>query len=183
MRISKANHRAPVGGVGLLVRFLLLWSFFSGELCATGAVGGMTAASRLSYRNATVALCAINVLAVALLLRSHFSSWPRIAGGHRFDSAQLRYIWESEELRRAMEPVDLIRRVKEIEQEAYGEPGMSTTQEGTAAVDLSKRLKDLRQGNDGSSQRALEEWRKRKMERARQRAIQKDGMMPGAKTP
>ena len=82
-----------------------------------------------------------------------------------------------------MEPVDLIRRVKEIEQEAYGEPGMSTTQEGTAAVDLSKRLKDLRQGNDGSSQRALEEWRKRKMERARQRAIEKDGMMPGAKTP
>ncbi|KAF7092055.1 hypothetical protein CFC21_094580 [Triticum aestivum] len=158
----------------------------------------MTTASRLSYKNATVALCAINVLAVALLLRSHFSSWPRIAGGHRFDSAlgklsgktgfyslaaQLRYIWESEELRRAMEPVDLIRRVKEIEQEAYGEPGMSATQEGTAAVDLSKRLKDLRQGNDGSSQRALEEWRKRKMERARQRAIEKDGMMPGAKTP
>ena len=26
-------------------------------------------------------------------------------------AAQLRYIWESEELRRAMEPVDLIRRV------------------------------------------------------------------------
>lgn len=49
--------------------------------------------------------------------------------------------------------IDYITQVKEIEQEAYGEPGMSATQEGTAAVDLSKRLKDLRQGNDGSSQR------------------------------
>jgi hypothetical protein len=40
----------------------------------------------MSYKNATVALCAINVLAVALLLRNHFSSWPRLAGDHRFDS-------------------------------------------------------------------------------------------------
>lgn len=56
-------------------------------------------------------------------------------------------------MRRAMEPVDLIKRVKEIEQEAYGEHGMSTQEDAkqTAAVDLSKRLKDLRQGNDGSS--------------------------------
>jgi hypothetical protein len=45
--------------------------------------------------------------------------------------------------------------VKEIEQESYGEHGMSTQEDPkqTAAVDLSNRLKDLRQGNDGSSQR------------------------------
>ncbi|PWZ25495.1 hypothetical protein Zm00014a_012673 [Zea mays] len=71
--------------------------------------------------------------------------------------SQLRYIWESEELRRAMEPVDLIRRVKEIEQEAYGEHGMATDEDPkqTAAVDLSKWLKDLRAGNDGSSQKGI----------------------------
>ncbi|KAF0935402.1 hypothetical protein E2562_032661 [Oryza meyeriana var. granulata] len=144
---------------------------------------GGASASRLSYKNATIAVCAINLLATALLLRNYFSSWPRIAGGHRFDSAQLRYIWESEELRRAMEPVDLIRRVKEIEQEAYGEHGVSTQEDTkqTAAVDVSKRLQDLRAGNDGSSQKALEEWRKRKMERARQRAIEKNGTASGPK--
>ncbi|KAI3937883.1 hypothetical protein MKW92_015607, partial [Papaver armeniacum] len=32
---------------------------------------------------------------------------------------QLQYIMESEEIRRSMEPVELIKRVKEIEQEAY----------------------------------------------------------------
>ncbi|KAL6912348.1 hypothetical protein ACP4OV_001153 [Aristida adscensionis] len=145
--------------------------------------GAGAGASRLSYRNATIAVCAFNLLVAALLLHNYFSSWPRLAGGDRFDSAQLRFIWESEEMRRAMEPVDLIRRVKEIEQEAYGEHTMTTQEDPkqTAAVDLSKRLKDLRAGNDGSSQRALEEWRKRKMERARQRAIEKNGTTSGAK--
>lgn len=83
-----------------------------------------------------------------------------------------------------MEPVDLIRRVKEIEQESYGEHGMMTQEDAkqTAAVDASKRLQDLRAGNDGSSQKALEEWRKRKMERARQRAIEKNGTSSAAKT-
>jgi hypothetical protein len=47
--------------------------------------------------------------------------------------------------------------VKEIEQEAYGEPGMTTREDPkqTAAVDLSKRLKDLRAGNDGNSQKGF----------------------------
>lgn len=47
--------------------------------------------------------------------------------------------------------------MKEIEQEAYGEHGMATDEDPkqTAAVDLSKRLKDLRAGNDGSSQKGL----------------------------
>ncbi|KAK3159461.1 hypothetical protein QOZ80_2AG0150400 [Eleusine coracana subsp. coracana] len=141
-------------------------------------------ASRLSYKNATILVCAFNLLAVAFLLHHYFSSWPRIAGGDQLDSARLQFIWESEELRRSMEPVDLIRRVKEIEQESYGEHGMTTREDPkqTAAVDLSKRLKDLRAGNDGSSQKALEEWRKRKVERARQRAIEKNGTTVGGKT-
>jgi hypothetical protein len=46
--------------------------------------------------------------------------------------------------------------VKEIEQEAYGEHGMATQDpKQTAAVDLSNRLKDLRAGNDGSSQKGF----------------------------
>lgn len=47
--------------------------------------------------------------------------------------------------------------MKEIEQEAYGEHGMATDEDPkqTAAVDLSKWLKDLRAGNDGSSQKGF----------------------------
>lgn len=76
-----------------------------------------------------------------------------------------------------MEPLELIKRIKEIEQEAFHEPETEVQQlpKQTAAVDLSKRLKDLRAMNDANSLKALEEWRKRKMERARQREMEKNG--------
>ncbi|CAG7867571.1 unnamed protein product [Brassica rapa] len=56
--------------------------------------------------------------------------------------AQLRYIKEAEEIRLAMQPLDLIKTVREIEQEGTG--GQETEQQKqNTAVDLSKRLKDF----------------------------------------
>ncbi|KAL0884456.1 hypothetical protein Bca101_008437 [Brassica carinata] len=68
--------------------------------------------------------------------------------------AQLRYIKEAEEIRLAMQPLELIKRVREIEQEGTG--GQETEQQKdvkqqNTAVDLSKRLKDFRALNDASS--------------------------------
>jgi hypothetical protein len=48
-----------------------------------------TAASRLSYKNATIAVCAFNLLVAALLVHSYFCSWTRIAGGDHLDSGML----------------------------------------------------------------------------------------------
>ncbi|CDY53197.1 BnaAnng12220D [Brassica napus] len=90
--------------------------------------------------------------------------------------SQLRYIKEAEEIRLAMQPLDLIKRVREIEQEGTG--GQETEQQKqNTAVDLSKRLKDF-----ASSLKPLEEWRKRKMERARQRDLEKTGGLSSSKT-
>ncbi|KAJ3672106.1 hypothetical protein LUZ60_006827 [Juncus effusus] len=142
----------------------------------------------LSYKNATVALCFFNlVAALFLLLRGHSSLYLRPsapASGHRLSSAQLKYIWESEELRRVMEPVDLIKRIKEIERESYSDSESESEKapKQTAAVDLSKRLQDMRSENEANSQKAIEEWRKRKIERARQREIGKNGTVPGVKS-
>ncbi|CAA6655399.1 unnamed protein product [Spirodela intermedia] len=73
-----------------------------------------------------------------------------------------------------MEPVELIKRLREIEQEADAEP--ETLQQNvpkkTAAADLSKRLHDLRTMNDANGQKAIEEWRQRKIERDRARQLQ-----------
>uniref|UniRef100_A0A803Q4F3 Uncharacterized protein n=1 Tax=Cannabis sativa TaxID=3483 RepID=A0A803Q4F3_CANSA len=93
--------------------------------------------------------------------------------------SQLRYIKECEEIRLAMQPFELIKRVKEIQQEAYAEPETVQQKDAkqTAAADLSKRLKDLRSINDANSLKALEEWRKRKMERARLRQLEKNGTL------
>ncbi|KAL6292326.1 hypothetical protein ACE6H2_000468 [Prunus campanulata] len=94
-------------------------------------------------------------------------------------AATLRYVRESEEIRLALRPLELIKRVKEIQQEAYAKP--ETVQEKdtkqTVAGDLSKRLKDMRSVNDATSFKALEEWRKRKMERARLRELEKNGTL------
>ncbi|KAL9305000.1 hypothetical protein AtEden1_Chr1g0004051 [Arabidopsis thaliana] len=135
---------------------------------------------RFSFKNATIALTVINVLIFLFLLQGFFtssSSPSSSSSSHRLISAQLRYIKEAEELRLKMQPLELIRRVREIEQEASA--GQETEQQKdvkqTTAVDLSKRLKDFRALNDASSLKALEEWRKRKMERARQRDLEKTG--------
>ncbi|XP_013601890.1 PREDICTED: uncharacterized protein LOC106309410 [Brassica oleracea var. oleracea] len=100
------------------------------------------------------------------------------------NAAQLRYIKEAEEIRLAMQPLDLIKRVREIEQEGTGgqETELEKDVKQNTAVDLSKRLKEFRLLNDASSLKALEEWRKRKMERARQRDLEKTGGLSSSKT-
>ncbi|XP_065862942.1 uncharacterized protein [Euphorbia lathyris] len=135
---------------------------------------------RLSFKNATIVLTILNLITALFLLQGFFSSaFSRSTGtsSNQFNSVQQSYIKESEEIRLAMQPWELIKRVKEIEQEAVAEPETVQQKEikQTAAVDLSKRLKDFRSINDGSSLKALEEWRKRKMERARLRELEKNG--------
>ncbi|KAF4347959.1 hypothetical protein CsatB_025562 [Cannabis sativa] len=136
---------------------------------------------RLSFRIATVSLCFINVVLALFLLHGFLSSSssPSKIPTSQLNSAQLRYIKECEEIRLAMQPFELIKRVKEIQQEAYAEPETVQQKDAkqTAAADLSKRLKDLRSINDANSLKALEEWRKRKMERARLRQLEKNGTL------
>ncbi|KAL4643693.1 uncharacterized protein LOC142624269 [Castanea sativa] len=134
---------------------------------------------KFSFRNATIVVCFLNVLAALLLLQGFLSSSfsrSKISAS-QYNSAQIRYIKESEEIRLAMQPLELIKRVREIEQEVYAQPETVQQKDSkqTAAVDLSKRLKDFRSVNDAASLKALEEWRKRKMDRARQRELEKNG--------
>ncbi|XP_068667208.1 uncharacterized protein [Aristolochia californica] len=131
---------------------------------------------RFSFRNATIVVCLFNLVTVLLLLQGFLGGSGRKTSENGLDSAQWRYIMEAEELRRAMEPLQLIKRVREIQEEAYADPETSEQEKvprKTAAVDLSKRLHDSRNLNDANSKKALEEWRKRKMERARQREMEK----------
>ncbi|CAN1144821.1 hypothetical protein LINPERPRIM_LOCUS16838 [Linum perenne] len=112
---------------------------------------------RLSFKSATILLTLLNVVTVLFLLQGFLSrSSPRIrpSSSNQFTPVQLRYIKESQEIRLSMQPWDLIKRVKEIEQESFAEPETvqqkeTTTQ--TAAVDLSKRLKDFRTLNDAAN--------------------------------
>ncbi|KDP33340.1 hypothetical protein JCGZ_12889 [Jatropha curcas] len=135
---------------------------------------------RLSFKNATIVLTVLNVITALFLLQGFLSSASTRNNGvsaSQFNSVEQRHIKESEEIRLAMQPWKLIKRVKEIEQEANAEVEIIQQKDvkQTAAVDLSKRLKDFRAINDAASLKALEEWRKRKIERARLRQLEKNG--------
>ncbi|KAF6141056.1 hypothetical protein GIB67_006501 [Kingdonia uniflora] len=128
---------------------------------------------RFSFKNATIIVCFFNFITVLLLLQGVFSGLSNARNNPQ--QARLRFIRESEEMRRAMEPLELIKRVNQIKQEAYVEPEvvLQKVSKQTAAADLSKRLNNMR--NEGNSQKAIEEWRKRKMERAKLRGLVKNG--------
>ncbi|KAJ4956029.1 hypothetical protein NE237_012812 [Protea cynaroides] len=134
--------------------------------------------SKISFRNATVFLCFFNLVIILYLLQGFMSviSSRRLIPD-QLDAVQVRYIKESEELHRNMEPLELIKRVREIEQETHGEPEavQPKATKQTAADYLSKRLTNFRSTNDANNQKAVEEWRIRKMERARQRELERNG--------
>ncbi|CAH9091774.1 unnamed protein product [Cuscuta epithymum] len=128
---------------------------------------------RWSYRNATILVSSLNLIAALFLLQNVFFS----ASPSTKSTSVERYIKESEEIRLAMLPVDLIKRVKEIENEAYieAEPAEHKDAKQGAAVNLVSRINNFRSYSDASGIKALEEWRKRKMERAKKRELGKNG--------
>ncbi|KAK3023380.1 hypothetical protein RJ639_044236 [Escallonia herrerae] len=144
---------------------------------------------RFSFRNATIVVCIFNLVILLLLLQGFLSaSYTRkLATNHPSSGSsltlslfihvvRLQYIKESEEIRRAMEPLELIKRVREIQKEARVEslPVQQKDTKQTAAVDLMSRLNNFRSSTDAASLKALEEWRKRKMERAKLRGLGKN---------
>ncbi|KAJ4840016.1 hypothetical protein Tsubulata_034007 [Turnera subulata] len=73
---------------------------------------------RLSFKNATIVVTVVNIITALLLLQNFLSSSsastrnnPRAAFSDQFTSVQLNYIKESEEMRMAMQPWELIKRV------------------------------------------------------------------------
>ncbi|KAG6395266.1 hypothetical protein SASPL_145907 [Salvia splendens] len=160
--------------------------------------------SRLSYKNATILVCLFNITTVLLLLHGFLyspSSKSPISNKAEINyvvysvkqkvclllnldvllilcgTALYRHIKESEDIRRTLIPRDLIKRVREIGEDVYVETEQIPQKDAkqTAAVDLRSRLNNFRSYSDAGSNKALEEWRKRKMERARQRSLVKDG--------
>lgn len=85
----------------------------------------------------------------------------------RFTDEQLHRINEAVEVRKGAEPVDLIKRVKEIQLESEAGALKYETIEALkeeVASSLIQRVQDLRAVRNESENQALEEWRKQKLE-------------------
>ncbi|KAL6548265.1 hypothetical protein OROGR_008686 [Orobanche gracilis] len=107
--------------------------------------------SRLSYKNATFVVCLLNLITLLLFLQGLFPySSSKLASSQK---ALYRHMKECEDIRRAMVPVDLIKRVREIAQDIDVETEQLQQKDvkQTAAVDLITRLNNFRSNSDSGS--------------------------------
>ncbi|KAL3688871.1 hypothetical protein R1sor_015180 [Riccia sorocarpa] len=145
---------------------------------------------RCSYKRATALVCAINVLAAIYMLHGVFGprygqiprSVPLTRLPFRNGTLVLKYtkdeierIKQAHDARKAAEPVDLMRRVKEIEEESLREAVKDKETEETkqkVAAELAERLRELRGNQNQHQSEALDEWRRKKIEEAKKRGLE-----------
>lgn len=146
---------------------------------------------KCSYKTATMVICAGNLVVALYVLHSLLTplyiitssslAGPATDGQNLFPAAKFTEdeetrMTEAIKVRRASEPVDLIRRVKEIDEESYREDVREKRLQSTmvkVAHELLQQLKEFRGDGDSNEQQALEEWRKKKLEEAKKQEAMK----------
>ncbi|KAH9314145.1 hypothetical protein KI387_022772, partial [Taxus chinensis] len=96
----------------------------------------------------------------------------------KYTEDELKRMQDAVRVRQASEPLDLIRRVQEIKEEAYREnvkAKRSQYAKEKLAKEVLQRLKELKASNNSNEQQALEEWRKKKLEEAKKHEATKYG--------
>ncbi|KAF5444966.1 hypothetical protein F2P56_034057 [Juglans regia] len=139
-----------------------------------------------SYRKTTLVVCSINIVIALYVLRSLYSSLYIYSGNVsrnivNYTPDQIRKMEESIRIRRASEPLELVKLVKELKE------GLSR---GEVVVELSrplkqkisdeilKSLKNLNVSANVTEQReAVESWRREKLEEAKRRLTNKGGTL------
>ncbi|KAG7941512.1 hypothetical protein I3843_16G048200 [Carya illinoinensis] len=139
-----------------------------------------------SYRKTTLVVCSINIVIALYVLRSLYSSLYIYSGNVsrnivNYTPDQIRKMEESIRIRRASEPLELVKLVKELKE------GLSR---GEVVVELPRplkqkisdeiltRLKNLNVSANVTEQReAVESWRREKLEAAKRRLANKGGTL------
>ncbi|XP_024515490.1 uncharacterized protein LOC9640762 isoform X2 [Selaginella moellendorffii] len=130
-----------------------------------------------SYKKATVIVCIFNVAAAFYVLDVLLSSSSRSSSGIPwrrrhvlgFSAQEALRIQEAHEIRRKVEPHELIDRVKEIQLESDQESSGPGAIRRKAAMDIVQRLRDIQSTNNQTASQALSEWRRKRLEAARAR--------------
>ncbi|KAI5064277.1 hypothetical protein GOP47_0020947 [Adiantum capillus-veneris] len=141
--------------------------------------------ARCSFKTATVLVCTCNIMAALYVLRllspsyffsasssstlTLFRSSSHTPFSVKYTQAQIQRIREALDIWKKAEPVDLVKRVRQIRRESpAGLLGDEQMEELRADVvtELVQRLEDLRTAGNESrqQQKALEQWRKDKLD-------------------
>ncbi|XP_057838542.1 uncharacterized protein LOC131048563 isoform X1 [Cryptomeria japonica] len=131
---------------------------------------------KCSYKKATTVVCTANLVAALYVLHTLLA--PLYIFSPTQSSLQVLKYTEHEhtrmqqaiKVRRESEPVDLILRVKEIEEEALRENMMEKLLQSTREKlkdEVLRVLKELNADSNSTAQQVLEDWRKKKLEEAK----------------
>ncbi|KAL2631022.1 hypothetical protein R1flu_015708 [Riccia fluitans] len=146
---------------------------------------------RCSYKRATALICAINVVAAIYVLHglfgTRYNDIPHSVPGARipfrngstplmkYTAEEIERINQAHVARRAVEPVDLMKRLKEIELETQREADKDKETEDSkqkVAAELAERLREWRGNTNQHQSEALDEWRRKRIEEARKRGVE-----------
>ncbi|KAJ9674456.1 hypothetical protein PVL29_023791 [Vitis rotundifolia] len=129
-----------------------------------------------SYKRTTLIICSINIAVALYVLHSlynsiYISSNIDSQSAVKYTPDQIRKMEESIRIRRASEPVELVKLVKAVEKELSREASeveLPRPMKQKIADEILQRLKSLDHNSNVSVQReAVESWRKEKIEEAK----------------
>ncbi|XP_044509917.1 uncharacterized protein LOC123228577 isoform X2 [Mangifera indica] len=137
----------------------------------------------LSYKKTTLIVCSINIVIALYVLCSIYGSIFVFSTNNfnfvKYTPDQIRKMEESIRIRRANEPIELIKLVKESKQEFSREYMVELPRAVKQRLtdEILRRLQSVNATENGDAEReAVERWRKEKLEEARQLSVGRHGI-------
>ncbi|KAJ0026047.1 hypothetical protein Pint_08806 [Pistacia integerrima] len=136
-----------------------------------------------SYKKTTLIVCSINIVIALYVLRSIYGSIYVFSNNDlnvvKYTPEQIRKMEESIRIRRANEPIELVKLLKESKQDFSEELMVELPRPVKERMtdEILRRLRSLNATGDEDAQReAVESWRKEKLEEAKQLSVGRQGM-------
>ncbi|XP_031271492.1 uncharacterized protein LOC116129895 [Pistacia vera] len=136
-----------------------------------------------SYKKTTLIVCSINIVIALYVLRSIYGSIYVFSNNDlnvvKYTPDQIRKMEESIRIRRANEPIELVKLLKESKQDFSEESMVELPRPVKERMtdEILRRLRSLNATGDEDAQReAVESWRKEKLEEAKQLSVGRQGM-------
>ncbi|XWS21165.1 hypothetical protein CRYUN_Cryun30bG0032000 [Craigia yunnanensis] len=136
-----------------------------------------------SYKRITLIVCSVNIVIALYVLRSLYSSLYIYSNNDnvvKYTPDHIRKMEESIKIRRASEPIELVKFVKRLKHEFWSEESVDELPQAVKhkiTDDILRRLRSLRpNANISEQQEVVETWRKEKIKEAKKLALGGEGL-------
>ncbi|KAK9028774.1 hypothetical protein V6N11_025921 [Hibiscus sabdariffa] len=146
-------------------------------------LGSFSVWGHWSYKRITLTVCFINIVIALSVLRSLYSSlyiYSNKDNVVKYTPDQISKMEESVKIRKASEPIELIKLVKRIKRGSWSEESVAELPRAVKhkiTDEILQRLRSLRPNATASEQQeAVESWRKEKLKEAKKLALGGEGL-------